>query len=194
MGITLRERRRRETARDIQMAAVGVILRCGYDHATTEAIAAEAGISTRTFFNYYSNKQAAILGKAAMLNTEDADWFIRSDGPIIDDIVQLLDQWLKDDQLDRQMLRKIIEVVEAHPVLLTLFRQRMDNTSRTMAGLLEKRLGSALAIEARLLAETATHSLTEAVRAWALDDNQVINDVSVFVGDKLRGVGRILGS
>lgn len=42
MVTSLRERRRLQTGRDIQMAAVTVALRNGLDNTTTEAIAIEA--------------------------------------------------------------------------------------------------------------------------------------------------------
>ena len=61
---TLRDRRRIQTAREIQRTALSLALRQGYDSVTTEMIAAEAGISQRTFFNYYLNKNAAIIGTA----------------------------------------------------------------------------------------------------------------------------------
>ena len=61
---TLRDRRRVQTSREIQRAALSLALRHGYDAVTTEMIAAEAGISQRTFFNYYLNKDAAIVGTA----------------------------------------------------------------------------------------------------------------------------------
>lgn len=192
MSTNLRERRRRQTARDIQMAAVNVSLRCGYDHTTTEAIAAEAGISTRTFFNYYNNKQAAILGEAVQLDAARAGWFIESDDKIIDDLAKLLGQGLKEDPLDRAVLRKIIAVIDANPTLQDLFRTRVDETSVSVSGLLEARLGSDLAQESRLLAELSTHALTEAVKMWVVDDTMTIDNITVLIAAKLRSVGTLL--
>jgi AcrR family transcriptional regulator len=136
MATNLRERRRRQTAREIQMAALVVTLSLGYEHTTTEAIAAEAGISTRTFFNYYNNKQAAILGEAPRLSGVEAGWFIASQRPIVDDIILLLGAVLEDDQLDRRILRKIFAVVEAAPEMLPLFRQTMDDITSVLTELL----------------------------------------------------------
>ena len=47
---TLESRRRLQTSRKIQWAALKLALRYGYDDMTTEMIAAAAGISQRTFF------------------------------------------------------------------------------------------------------------------------------------------------
>ncbi|HXO12731.1 MAG TPA: TetR family transcriptional regulator, partial [Mycobacterium sp.] len=58
--IGLRERRRRQTSADIRGAAVRLVRERGFDKVTIEAICVEAGISVRTFFNYFPNKESAI--------------------------------------------------------------------------------------------------------------------------------------
>lgn len=192
MGISLREKRRRQTARDIQLAAVVVTLRSGYEHTTTEAIAAEAGISTRTFFNYYNNKQAAILGEAPAFAAAQTDWFTTSNRPILDDISRLLGQAVEGWQLDRQVLNKIFELVERTPALLPLFRQRLEDIAAVVTRLLESRLGSARRYEARLLAELSTHALSEAVQIWARDDALFDEDITRLARGALHSVGNIL--
>ena len=62
MKLPLRERRKIQTALDIQRATLALAQEVGFDHVTTEAIAERAGISPRTFFNYYTNKEAAAVG------------------------------------------------------------------------------------------------------------------------------------
>src|ERR1700760_159792 len=56
----LRERRRRRASADIRDAAVRLTLARGFDKVTIDEICVEAGISTRTFFNYFPNKESAI--------------------------------------------------------------------------------------------------------------------------------------
>lgn len=192
MGMSLRERRRLQTTRDIQMAAVTVALRDGLEQTTTEAIAIEAGISTRTFFNYYSNKQVAILGEAVRLDVTDARWFVESSKPIVDDLAELLCRGLREVPLDRGLLLKIIAVIDANPALLDMFRARIDETSGSILGLLEARLGPDLTIESRLLAELSTRALTEAMMAWAMDDAITLDDVTVRIATNLRSVGKII--
>ena len=58
--IGLRERRRRQTSTDIRDAAMRLTQERGWDKLTIEEICIEAGISTRTFFNYFPNKESAI--------------------------------------------------------------------------------------------------------------------------------------
>ncbi|WP_061962557.1 TetR/AcrR family transcriptional regulator [Demequina flava] len=58
----LRQRQRERTWRDLHEAAVALAREHGIEGATIEAIAERAGVSRRTFFNYYPSKEDAILG------------------------------------------------------------------------------------------------------------------------------------
>ncbi len=56
-----RERKRRETRRRIADAGVRLFSINGYEATTVDAIAAEAGISRRTFFHYFQSKDDVLL-------------------------------------------------------------------------------------------------------------------------------------
>lgn len=60
--LSLRERKKLETWNLIHDAAAELALDEDISHVTVEAIASEAGISQRTFFNYFPSKEDAILG------------------------------------------------------------------------------------------------------------------------------------
>lgn len=57
----LRERKRRETRQRIAEVAQRLFMAQGYDATTLDAIAAEAGISRRTFFSYFKSKDEIIV-------------------------------------------------------------------------------------------------------------------------------------
>lgn len=57
----LRERKRRETQQRIAEVGQRLFLSQGYDSTTLDAIAAEAGISRRTFFSYFKSKDDIIF-------------------------------------------------------------------------------------------------------------------------------------
>lgn len=62
----LRERKKRARADAIVDAAQRLVLARGFDAVTVEAIAEAAGISPRTFFNYFDSKDDAVLGQRAL--------------------------------------------------------------------------------------------------------------------------------
>ncbi|TFC30462.1 TetR/AcrR family transcriptional regulator [Cryobacterium sp. MDB1-18-2] len=61
-GLGLRERKRARTSEVIHIAAAELALERGLDAATIEMISDRAGVSTRTFFNYFPTKEDAVLG------------------------------------------------------------------------------------------------------------------------------------
>jgi AcrR family transcriptional regulator len=61
----LRERNRLTTMKQLHAAAKQLALDEGIAAATVEAITERAGVSKRTFFNYYASKEDAILGTFA---------------------------------------------------------------------------------------------------------------------------------
>ncbi|MEO3933795.1 helix-turn-helix domain-containing protein [Micrococcaceae bacterium Sec7.4] len=61
-ALPLRERKKAETWAALHEAAASLALRHGVDETTVEAVASSAGVSARTFFNYFQVKEDAILG------------------------------------------------------------------------------------------------------------------------------------
>jgi AcrR family transcriptional regulator len=59
--VGLRERKKVATRQALHQAAVRLALAHGADKITVEAVADEAGVSRRTFSNYFANKEEALL-------------------------------------------------------------------------------------------------------------------------------------
>lgn len=93
---SLRARKRTETWAALHDAATRLTLDKGPDAVTVEQIAASANVSARTFFNYFSTKEDAILGLQE---------------PSLDE--QLLQDFSPDHDLLEQVSRLLIAVVHS---------------------------------------------------------------------------------
>ncbi|WP_440708901.1 TetR/AcrR family transcriptional regulator [Herbiconiux sp. YIM B11900] len=58
----LRERKRAQTSEAIHVAAAELVLERGLEATTIDAVSERADVSPRTFFNYFSSKEDAVLG------------------------------------------------------------------------------------------------------------------------------------
>jgi AcrR family transcriptional regulator len=70
MSEGLRERKKAQTRRALASAALRLADELGPDGVTVEAIAEAAGVSPRTFFNYFSSKEDAMVGIASAHSSE----------------------------------------------------------------------------------------------------------------------------
>lgn len=64
-SLSLRERKRNDTYQALHDAAAQLVLDRGLAHVTVDEIAERAGVSPRTFFNYFPAKEDAVLGVRA---------------------------------------------------------------------------------------------------------------------------------
>ena len=110
MAASLRERRRQQTELDIQRATISLALEQGLDHVTTEAIADRAGISPRTFFNYYPNKEAAVVGHPPDFPDCAREAFVSGQGNLRDDLRILLMSNLQQMETRPDIIRGIGEL------------------------------------------------------------------------------------
>ncbi|MEU8508386.1 TetR family transcriptional regulator [Streptomyces brevispora] len=60
-SVGLRERKKEATRQAVHEAALRLTVEHGFDHVTVEAVADAAGISRRTFSNYFTGKEDAVL-------------------------------------------------------------------------------------------------------------------------------------
>ncbi|HAT1180130.1 TPA: TetR family transcriptional regulator [Corynebacterium striatum] len=69
--MSLREQKRLETRLRIEDAATSLVDKRGFSATTIEEICEHAGISRRTFFNYFDSKDSAVLGSPSEMFSDD---------------------------------------------------------------------------------------------------------------------------
>lgn len=91
---SLRDRKARLTRRAIHVAAVNRVLEDGLEQATVAQIAEDAGISARTFFNYFASKEDAIVGMTdVVIDTDQIEEFLEVDpvgADLAEDVARLI--------------------------------------------------------------------------------------------------------
>ena len=144
-GESLRGRRRRETQREIHLAALRLAREHGFDKVTVEMISAAAGVSPRTFFNYFPSKDAAVAQGPPDLPEELTAEFVAA-GPaapkqVLADLAGLLVHHLAEGPPQREELHTVFELSREYPQVLAGMLARFEAFQQEVADLVARRLG-----------------------------------------------------
>jgi AcrR family transcriptional regulator len=178
----VRERKRIATRTAIQRAVLTLALDRGFDGVTVEEIRHAAGVSPRTFFNYFPTKEAAVLGDVPQMPDEEAiERFVEAGPgqPILDGMRDLLvstvDQEPNPDGADIEALRH--RLLREHPYLFTLRMASMKQLELELVSVVERRLtrddavlagdSERLHSRARLVTYVAFAGIRHAWSCWA---------------------------
>jgi AcrR family transcriptional regulator len=141
----LRERRRRQTSADIRNAAVRLARERGWDKVTIEGICAEAGISTRTFFNYFPNKESAIAYGPSDIPAELVDDFVAA-GPasyatVLAELITLAAHHIRDVPPARDQAEACLELAKTTPAVLSAFLSDLERFQNHLTEIVARRQG-----------------------------------------------------
>lgn len=113
-AVPLRERKKAETRTAIHEAALRLVAANGVEHASVDAICSEAGVSTRTFFNYFPSKVSALVGltsfeitdaqREQFLDHEGERWLVRDLCTLVGSIMDSTDR----PGADREAIRDVL--------------------------------------------------------------------------------------
>ena len=112
---SLREVKRRATARALAQAAFDLARERGVDGFTIDEVAARAGYSRRTFANHYAGKEEAIVAVATEWVRHALDAAPDEDLPMVDWLQSVARQQLSDGLL--MVLRDLRVLAERYPPL-----------------------------------------------------------------------------
>ena len=166
----LRERKKVATREALHDAAVQLAVEQGFDRVTVEAIADRAGVSRRTFSNYFASKEEALFhGDADRLGSmldlvraepaETAPWAV-----LTRVAARLIGEW--GDDPDPHELGRRRELLR-DPGLVVHQNAAYTRLEAALAAELESRLTGELGeLRARLLAATFLATLRVAIHSW----------------------------
>ncbi|MCY7288279.1 MAG: TetR/AcrR family transcriptional regulator [Cryobacterium sp.] len=179
----LRERKRLATRRAIQRAVLTLSCDRGIEKVTVEDISRLADVSPRTFFNYFSSKDAALVGDELDLASEEQiEAFVHGGpgGDILAQLAALLSDSLRNTEGDREIHQLRRQVMKENPYL---FGMRMATLRNFEGRLQEIIIGRFVADHPELGAESvqlqqrallftlvAVAALRHAWRCWADGD------------------------
>jgi AcrR family transcriptional regulator len=173
----LRERKRLATRRAILLAAVTVVRDKGLEATTVDEIARIADVSPRTFFNYFSSKEEAIVGDGPALPGDDVvDAFVHDRGPILTGIATLFTSIVTPALQDQEIIMLRRAITKENPELsgrrwATIHRFENDVTEVVARRLADEDPSLAgdpktLTSRARLIAFVAISAMRHAWLDW----------------------------
>lgn len=136
----LRERRRLETLHLIQRTALELARHASLDAISVDSICQRAGISQRTFFNYFPYKEAAFVLLPPPFPDEAVAHFLEASGPLLDGLVDLLVAQTLTIMPERWMIDVSRRITEDHPKIAALQFSQFHQFEHTFAELIASRL------------------------------------------------------
>ena len=196
---SLRDRKRREAKRATQRVAIELCLEHGVDAVTVEMICDRAGISPRTFYNYFGSREAAVLGgERPAASEEQVAAFIARDGVSdVEAFASLMAQVWVEAEPDREIFRLRRRLLDASPELAGLNWNRINESRTEYAQTVRLRLAARqpdatpedLDTESALVVALAMGTLQVIARGWAADDGDT--DLESLIHDFFPRVRRL---
>ena len=140
----LRARRRRQTTTDIHDAALRLAREVGFDNVTIEQISAEAGVSQRTFFNYFPSKESAVAYAPLEIPEALACEFIAKGkarhSVVLTELISLITDALAVQPPSRRDTEDIKLVARQHPSVLAAMLSTFESFNASVADIVAQRL------------------------------------------------------
>lgn len=170
----LRDQKKAATRLALSEAAIRLARPAGLDAVTAEAIAAEAGVSTRTFHNYFTSKEEAVLYR---FEVDVAQWVERLyarplDEPIWDSLEAVVLSIVLDPVRDLEEIRAEMTMIEDSPALLAHHLELHGRVTRILGEAIAVRTGTNVATDLypNVLQMAVGAATKSAVELWSQGD------------------------
>ncbi len=171
------DRRKRATRTALRHAAVALVEARGLSGVTVEEIAAEAGVSTRTFFNYFPTKEDAIIGWDPSVIAELADNLRRRPPhePPVEAVRHTVAEVISPGDGDYRALLRRLQVIRSDHHLVAHHALRFGDTEQELVAALAERRGTDPSTDryAALVAASVLAASRVALMAWCEDRGRV---------------------
>lgn len=172
-----REQKKRDTRRAIRNAALDLAVEHGLENLTVEAIAQTAGVSPRTFFNYFASKEEALVTQAAESSEQVRRLLLAR--PVDESPMHafhnalLASDYFGTDPVDRDRLLTRQRLTQEHPSLMAHHLGKVAMVERGFADALAERMDvdPTKDMYPELLAAIAVSAIRVAVRRWVMQGN-----------------------
>ncbi|WP_084100199.1 TetR/AcrR family transcriptional regulator [Demequina sp. NBRC 110051] len=196
-----RARKLREAKVATQRAGLELCAEHGYAAVTVEMIADRAGISPRTFYNYFPSREAALLGEAKPTPTEEAvEAFIsRDDCSDVEAFALMMAQAWSASEPDRELFRLRRAVIDANPELAGVNLGRISESRAHYAAIVRRRLEArypeldeaAIEVESSLTVAIAMSAIQAVAKDWMAGGAALDADLTALIHELFPRVRRL---
>lgn len=169
---SLTQRRRDATRLDIARVAARLFADCGTSEVTAERIAEESGVSTRTFYRYFTTKEEAVT---PLLRVGAELWHDALASAAPGDPRQIIPETLEqvlaldgpDGAAPLEPMRGLLRAAGEDPALQAVWRRAHEESERTLRPIIAGLVPDAEALTVRLLSTAATEAIRLGLELWA---------------------------
>jgi AcrR family transcriptional regulator len=167
-----RDRRKQRTRDTLVAVALRLVDERGLDHVTVEEISAAAGVSARTFFNYFASKDEALIGDP-LIGARDMRKRLRAvpaEVSVVGALLLALAPAIDRIEADRRLWLTRLRVIEANPGLLPALVARGADAEREFIAAVAERTGAPTDSGYPQVTAAAVGAVFRAaLRCWAAD-------------------------
>ncbi len=165
-------------------------MKSDFEDVTTDEIAAASGVSTRTFFNYYANKEAAAIGQPPAFTEAQRDALRDGTGPLASDLKQFLQSHMEDLSKRADILRMVGKILRSNEKARGILEGLLGAERRVLTETLLTRVDNHQT--AASLANNVTSAIGAAILLWEDEDDMNLDTALDIVWDGLIDASRIL--